>query len=232
MTALAQPIAGRLRRPSWRDARLVVGLILVLLATGLGAAGLRAADHRIPVLAAKSVLVPGQRLDPSMLTTVEVQVDRTGDAYVPAENGIPTDGYVLREVRPGELVPKSALGSAEQVGVAPLAVAIDPVAASTLVAGSLVDVYADTSTSSTTSGTTSSTPGGSGSVQLTGPQRILQRVFVARVSAGGSGIGATTHAFAQLQIPAAQIAQTIGLVNAGAKITLVAVPGSLQPEGS
>ena len=35
MTALAAPIAGRLRRPSWKDTRLVVGLLLVLLATAL-----------------------------------------------------------------------------------------------------------------------------------------------------------------------------------------------------
>ncbi len=220
MAALAAPIAGRLRRPSWKDARLVVGLVLVLLATGLGAAGLRAADDRVPVLVAKSVLVPGQRLDPSLLTTAEVQVERTGDAYVTAARGVPSDGYVLREVRPGELVPASAVGTAAQVGVAPLAVSIDQVSASTLATGSLVDVYADKPTT------------GSGTPQFAGPQRVLERVYVAKVSSGGSGLGSSSHPFAQLLIPTGQVVETIGLVNAGAKITLVAVPGSVQADRS
>ncbi|MFN8097404.1 MAG: SAF domain-containing protein [Dermatophilaceae bacterium] len=220
MTALAAPIAGRLRRPSWKDARLVVGLVLVLLATGLGAAGLRAADRRVPVVVAKTTLVPGQRLDPSMLTTVEVQVERTGEAYVAADHGLPSTGYILREVRPGELVPKSALGTAAQVDVAPLAVSIDAVSATTLVSGSLVDVYADKPTTD------------SGATRFAGPQRVLERVYVAKVSTGGSGLGSTSHAFAQLLIPTGKVAETIGLVNAGAKVTLVAVPGALQADRS
>ena len=171
MTALAAPIAGRLRRPSWKDTRLVVGLLLVLLATALGAAGLRAADHRVPVLAAKSILVPGQRLDPSQLTTVEVQVERTGEAYLPATADLPADGYVLREVRPGELIPTSAVGTASQVEVAPLAIGIDQVSAATLT---------------------------------------------------------TSRAYAQLLVPADRVSEIIGLVNAGAKITLVPVPGSAK----
>ena len=48
MTALAEPTARRLRRPSWRDPRLLIGVAMVLLATALGAMGLRAADSRCP----------------------------------------------------------------------------------------------------------------------------------------------------------------------------------------
>ena len=217
MTALAAPIAGRLRRPSWKDTRLVVGLLLVLLATALGAAGLRAADHRVPVLAAKSILVPGQRLDPSQLTTVEVQVERTGEAYLPATADLPADGYVLREVRPGELIPTSAVGTASQVEVAPLAIGIDQVSAATLTIGSLVDVYADKPV--TASGTTP---------QFGGPARVLERIFVGEVATPGSGLGSTSRAYAQLLVPADRVSEIIGLVNAGAKITLVPVPGSAK----
>ena len=75
MTALAAPIAGRLRRPSWKDTRLVVGLLLVLLATALGAAGLRAADHRVPVLAACALTVQVIDGGPLLVWSSEFYID-------------------------------------------------------------------------------------------------------------------------------------------------------------
>ena len=44
MTQLPEPTAKRLQRPSWRDARLLVGVVLVLLGTVLGARLIAAAD--------------------------------------------------------------------------------------------------------------------------------------------------------------------------------------------
>ena len=37
MAELPKPTAARLRTPSWRDTRLVVGLVLVLLSMAVGA---------------------------------------------------------------------------------------------------------------------------------------------------------------------------------------------------
>lgn len=220
MTALAAPVAKRLRKPSWKDARLVIGLMLVLLSTSLGAAALRAADDRVPVFVARQTLVPGQRLDPAMIGTVDVQVDRTGDAYLAAGEALPADGFVLREVRSGELVPKSAVGTARQIAVQPLAVGIDQVSAATLVDGSVVDVYANKRLAT------------SGPQEFGEPQRVLQGVSVATVSTSGSGLGSTGRSFVQLLVPTDRVAQLIGLIDAGAKVTVVAVPGSLQASGS
>lgn len=222
MAALVAPVAGRLRKPSWKDARLVVGILLVLLATALGAAAMRAADDRVPVFAARQVLLPGQRLDPSMLTQVAVQVDRTGDTYFPARETLPETGFVLREVRAGELLPRSAVGSAAQVSVQPLAVGVDQVSAATLVAGSVVDVYADTPAPAAGAASAGGT-----TTAYAGPRRVLDRVSVARVAAPGAGLGSTSRAFVQLLIPSGRIAELIALLDAGAKVTVVAVPGSL-----
>ncbi|MEI2777165.1 MAG: hypothetical protein V9G19_14580 [Tetrasphaera sp.] len=220
MTALAAPVAKRLRKPSWKDARLLIGLLLVLLSTSLGAAALRAADDRVPVFVARQTLVPGQRLDPGTLGTVAVQVDRTGEAYLRAAQSLPPDGYVLREVRSGELLPASAVGTAAQIAVQPLAVGIDQVSAATLVDGSVVDVYANKRLAS------------SGPQEFGDPVRVLEAVSVATVSTSGSGLGSSGRSFVQLLVPTGRVAQLIGLIDAGAKVTLVAVPGSLRASGS
>ena len=59
MSELPRPAAKRLRRPSWRDSRLLVGVLLVLLAATLGARAVAAADDRVPVWVAAGDLVAG-----------------------------------------------------------------------------------------------------------------------------------------------------------------------------
>ena len=53
MSDLPTPTASRVRAPSWRDSRLLVGLLLVLLSTVLGSVVVARADDRVPVYAAK-----------------------------------------------------------------------------------------------------------------------------------------------------------------------------------
>src|SRR6478735_3788694 len=80
MTELARPTAKRLQRPSWRDSRLVVGVLLVLVAATLGAKAVASADDRVPVWAATDDLVAGDRVEASSFTRVDVLL---GDGAVP-----------------------------------------------------------------------------------------------------------------------------------------------------
>ena len=48
--------ANRLRRPTWKDSRLLVGLLLVLLSTALGGFVVSRAEDTVPVYAAKADL--------------------------------------------------------------------------------------------------------------------------------------------------------------------------------
>ncbi|HRC40335.1 hypothetical protein [Nostocoides sp.] len=218
MTTLPLPAAARLRRPSWRDTRLLSGIALVLLATALGAYGLRAADSRVPVYAAREVLVPGQRLTLDALVQVDVQLSGAKEAYLAVAGGLPSDGYVLREVRAGELIPRASVGPGELVEVSPLTIVVDQASAGALVVGSVVDVYANTPATQGTRDT------------WEGPQRVLERVQVARLTSG-SGFGAASGRSAvQALIPRDRVASVIALVDSGAKFTLVPVPGSALRE--
>src|SRR6185312_17452878 len=81
MPELPRPTAARLQRPSWRDARLVVGVVLVLLAMTGGAVVVAAADDTTPVYAAAGGLVPGQAVRQSDVRRVDVRLGSDGAAY-------------------------------------------------------------------------------------------------------------------------------------------------------
>src|SRR6478672_12214529 len=74
MTELARPTAKRLQRPSWRDSRLVAGVLLVLLAATLGAKAVASADDRVPVWVAAGNLVAGDRVDESSFVRADVRL--------------------------------------------------------------------------------------------------------------------------------------------------------------
>lgn len=111
--------ATRLQRPSWRDSRLIVGIVLVLLATALGAKAVASADDRVPRYAAATTLKPGDRLDAGTIVRVDVLLDDAVAAYLSAQTPPPADSFVLREVRAGEARPRVGRGLA--VGRVPTA---------------------------------------------------------------------------------------------------------------
>ncbi|CAN5506353.1 hypothetical protein BH23ACT6_BH23ACT6_01980 [soil metagenome] len=135
------PPARRLQRPSWRDARLLVGVLLVLLSVLAGSWIVARADDTTPVYTAARPLLPGQEVSESDLVVTSVRLDDALTAYVDSSQGVPENSYALRAVQVGELVPADALGSAREAKDKTVAVPIDPTAASILEVGSVVDVW-------------------------------------------------------------------------------------------
>ena len=220
MSDLPTPTAQRLRRPSWRDSRLLVGLLLVLASTAVGAYVVSRADDRVLMYAAKSGLMAGQPLTAEDLVRVDVQLGETGTDYVSADDGVPADHFVLREVRAGELIPTSAVGPRSRATSQPVALQVDGTSASTLVEGSVVDVYVNRPSAPV--------KGSIGTDTFDGPELALEGVTVVALSQedgvmGGSG----SMRPVQVMVPEDKVQSLVGDVDLGSKITLVAVPGAL-----
>lgn len=212
---LPKPAARRLQRPSWRDSRLVAGVLLVLLATIGGAGAMRHYDHSVQVLQASHALIPGQRITASDVHAVKVRIDQAGGTYFSADDQLP-QGEVLREVRPGELVPRSAVGDSASVHVKAVAIPVDSDQSATLVKGSIVDIWVSRRTS-----------GDAGQVSYDEPTRVLERAVVARVPSGGSGFAVASDSGAvHVLVPDATIPQVLGAIHQGAKVDLVPAAGS------
>lgn len=140
MTELTRPVAKRLARPSWRDSRLLVGVLLVLVAATLGARAVASADDRIPVWVAADDLVAGDSVTETSVRRVDVRLDDDMSAYLTAD-AVPAAGtFLLRDVPAGELVPRSAVGQAGDIEVQRVTVRADAVSTTGLVRGSRVDL--------------------------------------------------------------------------------------------
>lgn len=139
--AAAPPAAARLRRPTWRDPRLLVGVVVVALSVALGSWAVSAAGRTDAVYAAAGVLTPGDVLGEDDLRTVEVRLGGGTQGYLLVSDGFPQDAVVLRTVHPGELVPATALGAGEDLAVRAVAVPVASGLSDRIVAGADVDLW-------------------------------------------------------------------------------------------
>jgi hypothetical protein len=219
MSDLHTPTAQRLRKPSWRDSRLLIGLLLGLASTAIGAYVVSRADDRVPMYAAKSGLMAGQPLTDDDVVRVDVQLGDAASNYLSAREGVPAEFFVLREVRAGELIPRSAVGPRDEASSQPVTLQVDATSASTLREGSVVDVYVNRPAPAT--------KGALGAAEFAGPELALEGITVVGLSSeDGVMGGARDTRPVQVMVPQDKVKELIGDVDLGSKITLVAVPGA------
>src|SRR5690554_501348 len=73
-SSLPAPPANRLRRPSWRDPRLVVGLLLVAVSVAAGSWVVTSAQAATPVWVTRDTLTPGAAVTSQHLEVASVRL--------------------------------------------------------------------------------------------------------------------------------------------------------------
>ena len=104
--------AQRLRRPSWRDPRLGIGVLLVAGSVALGSWAVAQADRTTDVLLAVTPLTPGDRLAEAELRPHAIRPDALTEVYLNGDTELPEDAVATRVIGAGELVPATAVGTA------------------------------------------------------------------------------------------------------------------------
>jgi Flp pilus assembly protein CpaB len=137
------PMGRRSTPPRWRDARLLVGLLLVLLSVVLGARVVTAADDTVPWLTARADLPAGHVLTDGDLGTTKAHLDPAASVrYFRADSrGALVGRTLIRPAGAGNLLPRDALayGSTTPTSVVPVLVKAGRLPA--LRPGDHVDVY-------------------------------------------------------------------------------------------
>ena len=220
LTTLPAPQAARLQPPSWRDKRLIVGLLLVLAAVAIGARVVAAADQTTPVFAARATLPVGAELRPEALTVVRVRLDAAAGRYLSAERPLPAGRVLTRSVGPGELVPASALGRADQFDRRPLGIPVDGTVPAGLAPGGLADVWA------------SAKDRKAGASVFGPPERLVTAAPVFQVSLPASGLSVGRSVTVQVLLTEPDLARVLEALANGAKTAVVPVPGSVPANDS
>ncbi|MGO1242311.1 MAG: hypothetical protein ACTMHU_12860, partial [Cellulosimicrobium funkei] len=179
--AATPPPAARLRRPGWKDPRLLVGVVVVALSVALGSWAVSSASRTVAVYAAGTPLTPGTTVGAAELRTVEVRLGAQTDRYLLVEDGLPDEAVVLRTVSAGELVPATALGAATDLAVRAVAVPVTSGLSERIVAGADVDLWhVPEAAAAPSRDVAQDAPDGPGAV----PEMLVGGVTVAQVDEG------------------------------------------------
>jgi len=134
--------AQRLRRPTWRDPRLILGVLIVVLSVAGVLGLLTAQDRTVPVYAADRQLSTGDHLQPEDLRTVHVYIPEAAERYVSAEDDLPEGLQLTRMVGQGEMLPADAVTDVTSTGLQAVTVQAEHDLARAVQPGRLVDVWA------------------------------------------------------------------------------------------
>jgi hypothetical protein len=133
---------GTRKRRFWFDPRFAIGVVLIAVSVAGTAFVVTAADSTEPVLAARSVLTPGQTVTSDDLIATKVAMEKATSLYL-SPSDVPAEGLVVtRTVAAGELVPASAVGSADSVDSTSVVITVKGELAASIVPGATADVWA------------------------------------------------------------------------------------------
>ncbi|MBO0925333.1 hypothetical protein J1G44_12680 [Cellulomonas sp. zg-ZUI199] len=212
---LPAPAATRLRRPGWRDPRLLVGVALIAASVVLGSWAVTSAQRTVQVYVARDVLVPGAALSSAALVVADVRLADRVDGYLRADRPLPDGAVVVRSVGAGELVPLGAVGAAADLQVRAVPVALAGPPPSGLVAGSRVDLWF--------------TPehGGPGASEAgaTEPAPLATDLTVAELSAPDGAFASGGARTAHVLVPVDDLPTVLGALAGGGRVDVVPVPG-------
>lgn len=131
----------RVARPSWKDPRLLIG-VLIVLASCVGIIALTSTlDKTVPMYVAKVDISLGEQLGPEMLEVSNVKLGDLTDRYVPAHPESIAGYRANSLIRAGELLPASALGLQAGTNRRPVSVNLPDALPAAITAGSHVDVW-------------------------------------------------------------------------------------------
>lgn len=196
-------------RAFWADARFFLGILLIAASVAAVWVIVSAARDTVPVLAAERTLVPGQVVAADDLRTVDVSLGELDGAYLAP--GDLADGLVAaRTVAEGELVPITALQSADAARTTTVVVRSATEVPSSVGPGSVVEVW-------------SAQPADQGAYET--PRILVPDATVVEVTRD-DGVVSSAAASLELVIPRADVAAALAAVAADAALSVVPTGGA------
>ncbi|MHA7173677.1 hypothetical protein [Arthrobacter monumenti] len=202
--------AGRLKKPSWKDPRLVVGLLLVLASIAAVVAIVGKADQRTSVYAAKDTISVGERIQEGDLVAVPVRLGEAKEEYIPVADGVPENAYAQRLVSGGELLARSVLDDADALDRKPVGITVEESLPDEAHVGSRVDVWVSRAM-----------PDGG----FAEPELLLAGAEISQLSDKSSALGSATTTQLHVLVDDTHMADLLGALSNEAKLAVVWSPG-------
>ncbi|WP_314326373.1 SAF domain-containing protein [Paenarthrobacter ilicis] len=199
-------VAPRLKKPSWKDPRLLIGVLLVLASIAGVVVLVGSADKTIQVFAAREEISVGQPVTPEDLIVVEVRLDGIEAGYFTVEQGFVDGGVAVQRVGKNQLVPQESIGKADALNRKPVAIALEEDLPPQAVAGARVDVWV-------------ALPGSGKAYD--DPQLLLPGAEIAQVTSGATTLGASRAKVILVLVTDQQMPGLLGALANEAKVSVV-----------
>ena len=200
----------RLKKPSWKDPKLIVGILLVL-ASVVGVTSLvGAADQTAEAYTAREAIAVGETLTVDKLNRVKVRLGDLEQHYLTPATGV-ADGLVAAQrIGKDQLVPRGSFGQADGLDRKPVAVTIDEVLPAQAVAGSRVDVWVALPVARN---------------GFSQPTLLLPGAEIAQITPGSTALGSARSTVVMVLVADTQRPDLLGAQANKAKISVVWNPG-------
>jgi formylmethanofuran:tetrahydromethanopterin formyltransferase len=196
-------------RAFWSDTRFLLGIVLIVASIAGVWGVVAAARHTVPVLAAARTIVPGSVVSADDVQVVDVALGRAADTYLAAD-GLTGGAVATRTIAPGELVPKSAVGSVEGVRTTTVVLRSTGELPTAVTAGAAVEVWAAAQIERG---------------RFETPRVLVSRATVKSVARDDSVMGAS-GASLELVIDRSDVAAALAAIADGSSLSIVPLPGA------
>lgn len=212
MSVSTTSAGARLKKPSWKDPRLLVGLLLVL-ASVVGVVSLvGAADRTTDVYVAREAIAVGERLTSDNTARAKVRLGELEEHYITGEAGLPEGLVAVQRIGKDQLLPKESLGKPDELDRKPVAITIDEPLPDQARAGSRVDVWV--AQPDTRNG-------------FSEPAMLLPGAEIAQVTPGSTALGSSRSTVLMVLVSDDQMPKLLGSQANKAKISVVWNPGGV-----
>lgn len=204
--------ASRLGKPSWKDPRLLLG-ILIVLASCAGVVALTSSmDRTTPMYAAKTDISLGEEVTAEKLDVVNVKLDALEAGYVPADPGLLAGSRANSLIRAGQLLPRGALGLDDGTNRRPVSISLPDALPSAITSGAHVDVWVSLKDRSAN--------------VYAPPTLLLPAAEVTARTERATGFGGTEGTLVEILVVDTGLADLLEAMANDARITVVFNPGA------
>jgi hypothetical protein len=209
----AQVQAPRLGKPSWKDPRLFVGILLVLASVASVVSLVGGADKTAAAYVARDALVVGQPVTVDSFDVVQVRLGDVDAKYLAPANPLPAHAVAVRMVPKGELVSLTSIGGTDALNRKPASVTVGEPLPKEVVVGSHVDVWVALPDERN---------------GYSEPVLMLPGAEVAALNSSSSGLGSSKSTQLMVLVTDSQMPKFLGAVANKAKVSVVWNPGAAQ----
>lgn len=211
-TSQTSPVGARLRRPSWRDPKLLAGVLMVAGAVAFGSWVVSAAEASTPVWVAREALSPGDTVGEGQVAVAHVRLEAAESVhYLAASEPLPGGAVAVRAVGRGELLPRAAVADRADLDVRPVALPVTDPPSAGVDEGAQVDVWV------TPEASEDATPV---------PRLLAERLTVVEVNRPTGALALGGQTVVHVLVPTDALPDVLGALAGPAAVHAVLVPGT------